>query len=398
MNHAPPWPPHQQAPLETIEESAFVIGIEPQITTRRPTTDLSRAEHTLGKLATHFASCVHQVGWHQTVLEHRGKAHVNLSVHIVPHRAARLLSHLGKRGASITVTTAPWDRARRDAAVLRGPHKSSKGEREFVSEEMLDFCSQGYWIVLPYDAVAEWQNLRVSPLGVIPQRDRRPRLIVDYSYSGVNADTVPLAPRGAMQFGRALQRVLTRIVHANPRYGPVHLAKIDIADGFYRVWLRVDDIPHLGVALPTAPGTTPVIAFPLALPMGWVESPPYFTSFTETACDLANQALHRATATPAQQLHLRTQHRLELLANTDPPEGIVPSSATNVAPLRSANLGGHGRVPPLAAVDVYVNDFLLMAQTAKQREKVMRATLSSIDAIFRPLEASDPPTRKNQLQ
>jgi hypothetical protein len=109
----------------------------------------------------------------------------------------------------------------------------SQYEREFVSEEILDFCRQGYWLVLPYAAVAEWPNLRVSPLGVVPQHERRPRLIVDFSFSNVNADTIPLAPKEAIQFGRALQRVLTTIVHADPRYGPVYLSKIDIADGFY---------------------------------------------------------------------------------------------------------------------------------------------------------------------
>ena len=65
------------------------------------------------------------------------------------------------------------------------------------------------------------------------------------------------------------QRVFTTIVHADPRYGPVHLAKIDIADGFYRMWLHLEDIVKLGVAIPTAPGCLPVVAFPLALPMGW---------------------------------------------------------------------------------------------------------------------------------
>ena len=96
-----------------------------------------------------------------------------------------------------------------------------------------------------------------------------------------------------MQFGRALQRVLANVVQADPRYGPVFLSKIDIADGFYRVWLRLSDIPKLGVVLPTSPGQPlpPLIAFPLALPMGWVESPPYFTVLTETACDLANTRL-----------------------------------------------------------------------------------------------------------
>ena len=91
--------------------------------------------------------------------------------------------------------------------------------------------------MVPFLSVRHWRNLRVSPLGVVPQRDRRPRLIVDYSFSGVNEETVPLAPREAMQFGRALQRVLTTIVKADPRFGHVYLSQIDIANGFYRVWL-----------------------------------------------------------------------------------------------------------------------------------------------------------------
>lgn len=98
-----------------------------------------------------------------------------------------------------------------------------------------------------------------------------------YIFSGVNNDTLPLAPRESMQFGRALQRILAKIVYADPRYGPVFMSKIDVADGFYRVWLQHRDIPKLGVALPTSPGEAPLVAlvaFPLALPMGWVESPP----------------------------------------------------------------------------------------------------------------------------
>ena len=116
-------------------------------------------------------------------------------------------------------------------------------ERDFVYAEMTEFCNQGYWLVLPYSAVQHLPNLRILPLGVVPQRNRRPRLIVDFTFSGVNQDTVPLAPREAMQFGRALQRVCRKIVRANPRYGPVHMTKIDIADGFYRVWVQHAVIP-----------------------------------------------------------------------------------------------------------------------------------------------------------
>ena len=156
-----------------------------------------------------------------------------------------------------------------------------------------------------------------------------------------------------MQFGKAFQRVLHSIIKADPRFGPVHMSKIDIADGFYRVWLQTADIIKLGVALPVPPGHPPLVAFPLALPMGWVESPPYFTALTETICDLTNAKLGdpRYTGTP---------HRLETAAATPAPDTTVSKRPRSVsAPI----------VPrrPVARVDVYVDDFLLLAQTQHQQ-------------------------------
>ena len=342
----------------------------------------------MGKLALEYAQRVRKLGWRRFVLKFRGKSNLQASVRRLPHRAARLLYHLATRGASVPTATAPWTRERRDEAVLRGPHQSSEGERAFVAQEMLDFCQQGYWVVLPYDMVADWPNLRVSPLGVVPQRDRRPRLIVDYTYSGLNAETLPWAPREAMQFGRALQRVFTTLVHADARYGPVYMSKIDVADGFYRVWVQYHDVPKLGVILPTSPNSTPLIAFPLALPMGWVESPPYFCVIAETACDLANQMLRAGP-----QVDLNTAHRLETVASTPPDDAESDLTHRRLATPTPSTLAGKGR-PPVASVDVYVDDFLLLAQTQRQRDKVMRATLTAIDRVMRPLADDDPPHRK----
>ncbi|KAI2499906.1 hypothetical protein MHU86_14576 [Fragilaria crotonensis] len=354
---------------------------------KRKAATISTAEHTLGKFASEYAAELKLKGWRRFVSEARGTSNINARAKHVPHNAARLLGHLEKRGASVIMTTEPWSPERRDRAVRRGSHKSSHGEIAFVSEEMVNFCRQGYWVVLPYSEVADLPHLRISPLGVVPQRDRRPRLIVDYSFSDVNTETFQLAPKEAMQFGRALQRVFTTIVHADPRYGPVYLAKIDVADGFYRVWIQIDDVPKLGVVLPTAPGCQPLVAFPLALPMGWVESPPYFTALTETACDLANAALQVCPTLS----RLKQAHRLEAVANTPPPDAVPCTHAKQTGTSRST-LSTHGH-PPVASVDVYVDDFLLLAQTHAQRQKVLRATLQAIDAVFRPLESSDPAHR-----
>ncbi|KAI2507003.1 hypothetical protein MHU86_7388 [Fragilaria crotonensis] len=102
-----------------------------------------------------------------------------------------------------------------------------------------------------------------------------------------------------------------------------------------------------------------LVAFPLALPMGWVKSPPYFTSLTETACDLANMSL---CTSEHNTLEHSTVHRLEGVAATPPPERTVEVESKGAATRATHHRQRQGR-PPAAAVDVYVDDFLLMAAT-----------------------------------
>ena len=280
--------------------------------------------------------------------------------------------------------TGPWDTDRLLQALRRGSHRSAKDEVEFVCTEMVEFCDQGFWVVLPWRVALRLKHLRLSPLGVVPQRNRRPRLIVDYTFSGVNDETARLAPAEAMQFGKALHRFLHKLVHADTRYGPVYMGKIDIADGFYRIGLSPADIPRLGVILPTH-GRDPLVALPLALPMGWVESPPYFTSVTETACDLLNVSLSNGK--------LFAPHPLETPALTPPTDGTIGVGA----PRSACHGSAMPRSPPLAYSDVYVNDFILAAQTKRHRQQVLRGALHSIDRVLRPLSARDRPSRKDPV-
>ena len=90
----------------------------------------------------------------------------------------------------------------------------------------------------------------------------------------------------------------------DPRYGPIYMMKVDIADGFYCVGLAPEDLPSLGVCLPPGTDGKTLVAFPLVLPMGWVESPPQFCAVTETVADLASTALREQTP------RLRMPHQL----------------------------------------------------------------------------------------
>jgi hypothetical protein len=382
------WATFGNGPWHGAAQRATTNPAEPS-TRMRKSVDMSDAEVALGKLAQRTGEEIMKYGWRAVVRRLRGTSNTTPNVDKIPHKAARLLDHLRRHGASVPLSTVPWDVERLDEAVRRGPHQSSHGERTFVAREMLDFCQQqGYWMVVPFDVVRTLlPTLRVSPLGVVPQRDRRPRLIVDYTFSGVNEETVALAPREAMQFGRALQRVISGIVRADPRYRPVSMAKIDIADGFYRVWLQPDDIAKLGVALPTPPGC--LYTFGSLSPSsthGVDRIPPYFTALSETACNIANARLLQGDP------QLNRRHRLEAVASTPPPD--VASRCLPATKHRATGSKVNLRRPPLASVDVYVDDFLLLAQTKSQQQRVMRAALTSIDDVFRPLHADDPSFRK----
>jgi hypothetical protein len=71
----------------------------------------------------------------------------------------------------------------------------------------------------------------------VPQPERRPRVIVDYSFYGVNDDTLKLGPADAMQFGKVIKRLLDAAVRANPKFGPLRQYKVDISDCFYWITL-----------------------------------------------------------------------------------------------------------------------------------------------------------------
>lgn len=155
---------------------------------------------------------------------------------------------------------------------------------------------KGQWIVLHYDATKDHPNLQISPLGMVPQHNQRPQTIVDYTWSGINQDTIPLTPKESMQFGQIMQQLLQQLPWAHPQFGPIHMGKVDIANGFYRIDIQPSHTPKLTVALPTAKNTK-LVAIPLCLPMGWVESPPYFCCITKTLAH-ANKTTNQPTLYP----------------------------------------------------------------------------------------------------
>jgi len=345
--------------------------------------------NNLGEYASASACLFRQQGWEKMVLALRANADLQPSVCNLPHLAAHVLNHLHQHGAPIVMCTPPWPRSRQDTAVTRGPHLSAKHYLAFLEQEMLAMVQKGQWLILSYATVASLPNLRLSPLGVVPQRDRHPCTIADYTFSGVIGDTVPLTDHLPLQFGWALLCILHKIITSDPAFGPVYLLKLDMADGFYRIHLAPHHVPLLGVVFPTLMGQPALVAFPLALPMGWTSSPPFFCAATETVTDLTNTAL--------QALHEQPPHRLETIADPFPTDGIrIATQPAFFSP--NTNAQPSTNTAPLAWSDVFVDDHIALAQgNPVHLQHVCRTLLHQINRVFRPLDPGDHPSQQEPI-
>jgi hypothetical protein len=186
----------------------------------------------------------------------------------------------------------------------------------------------------------------------------------------------------AMQFAWSLEQILCEILFANPAHGLVHMIKLDTSDGFYRIGLNIDDIPKLGVVFPTLPGDEPLIALPLVLPMGWT---------TETIADISNAQLSLGW--------LRPSHPLDDLAASvsAPPHQAYWGSKSMLLPepYPACNPSLPMVGAPATYVDVFVDDFVGLAQ--KHKQQVCHTLLEAVNEVFCPLSPTDLPTRQEPI-
>ena len=101
-----------------------------------------------------------------------------------------------------------------------------------------------------------------------------------------------------MPFSGALCHILWLLCHANPSEGLFYLAKYSISDGFYWMFLNLEDTLKLSILMPCYEGEPQLVAVPLSLTMRWVSSPPTFCMASETIVDLSNASLYKNTVLP----------------------------------------------------------------------------------------------------
>eukprot|EP00536_Pseudo-nitzschia_multiseries_P002081 jgi/Psemu1/4840/gm1.4840_g len=188
---------------------------------RRPPPACPPPGYPIDRLDVHITRAIqaynNSTSWGEFIRTIRGRGDIHPNVDAIPNPAGPLLAHFGLEGTPASMHDPPWNTARIAGALARGLHQSSRQGIDFLREEYADVMDKQQWTALPASLILDLPNLRLSPLGLVPQRGRRPRMISDYTYSEVNQDTIPLAPAEAMQFGHTLPRLLSKLHRVNPR-------------------------------------------------------------------------------------------------------------------------------------------------------------------------------------
>ena len=92
-----------------------------------------------------------------------------------------------------------------------------------------------------------------------------------------------------IHFGRALPCIFQAIREADPVQGPFGVSEFDVIDAYHRGILRTSQVGVFAYIIPSAPGYEGcIICIDLVLPIGWMESPKCFCTFSGTLTDVAN--------------------------------------------------------------------------------------------------------------
>ena len=86
------------------------------------------------------------------------------------------------------------DEEQKEAAIRYGAYVSSNKEVGFINTELDKKVQSGHVTILPLEAFNYLHNLWLSPVAVILQVGRRPRLIFYFTWSVINEVSKCLAP------------------------------------------------------------------------------------------------------------------------------------------------------------------------------------------------------------
>ena len=311
------------------------------------------------------------------------------------HPAAEMLHKLSTTGCPLDCGK-HWSKEHILQALKRGAHISAKEPEaaKYLHRETQEKIKGKYLKVVKWKDIKDSYppQLKLSPVAMIPHKSRSYRCILDLSFQlridnkqhpSVNSNTNSRAPKKAMsQLGIVITRIITNMAKQYNTNKPFMFCKCDIKDGFWRMSVHPDDAWNFCYVLPPITKIKNIdeleIVVPQALQMGWEESPPWFSSATETARDTINYYIVATESLPEHPL----EHHMIPSKITSPPNiptkrQLIPSTKNNIKNNSTTNT---------EEIEVYVDDFIGMTNNTNSNNltHLSRAILHGIHSFFPP--------------
>ena len=178
---------------------------------------------------------------------------------------------------------------------------------------------------------------------------------------GLNKSTKWEVPEEVMRFGGPLRRIIWQVLLDDPWLGPIYLGKVDLADAYMRLCVRLDNTPSVAFIVPRKkPNDKQLVGFHLYLPMGYMDSTPLFCMSTEMITYMENLATG--------DRHHAPYYPLKKLADTQAPEEREPEPNDDE---QWKNSPTKLRVHTLDQLDVYLDNFISTCQGGPKEGRQM---------------------------
>ena len=143
-----------------------------------------------------------------------------------------------------------------------------------------------------------------------------------------------------------------------------------------RLWVRIEDFPSVAFLISKkTPSNTQLVGFHHSLPMGYIDSDPYFCVAKETVADLANAAISQREQAGEQPLDLAAESRAA-------DDAVAPKTQADAS---WENLPAEQRAAAKSNVGVYLDDFTSVVQGGpRERRQMLRHLFHQIDRVLRP--------------
>ena len=289
-----------------------------------------------------------------------------------------------------------WDDDVIQAARQAGPHVSAldPDNLDLIWEDITYQQKAGFVSIVTADELFDGHppDLKISRVAVVPQNNRRGRIILNLSaevdmgyqkvpgrrrkkqriHPSVNQTTEPADDQTSVKaLGTALASILSFMYETNPSW-EIDWQKIDLSDGFWRMIVADGKEYNFVFQLPRRPGDTQdMFVVPSSLQMGWKNSPAFFCTGTEATRTLIKRLLALTVADGIPVEHRHEGHC------------VPPCTSPSPTPFHFHDA--------MVLSRVYVDDFLNglagdpdRPERRAQQTWVARASMHAIHAIFPP--------------